>query len=309
MNALALRTWFDQFDWALTPAEYAAFTGAVPIEAQTVDGFVVQSDRSALAWLRRRKEVWSWAKIRRARRWACVLRVLPFIRMIAIGNALGYRNCRPASDIDLVIVTSPRRVWIVRLLVTAVLKLMRQRPGEHARDALCPSFFLTTEALNLESLQINRPHIVDGQQFSILNSQFSIPPDPYLMFWTTQLAVLYDQDGTYAAFWRANQRWVQEQMPAAQPRAMHPRIRIGPSSFMMWSMRWVGERIAGGSYGDAMERMAHRYQERRFPTDVRAMANRDTRVMCNDRMIKLHTNDRRAAYREEWQNACAAARI
>src|SRR3989338_3144476 len=121
MHASAFLTWFNQFDWALTPAEYTAFGVDVPMGTSVVDGFVVMPGREDLAWMRRRKEVWAWRKLKKARRWSRILARIPWVRMIAIGNALGYGNCANASDIDLVIITTPKRVWSVRLCVVTLL--------------------------------------------------------------------------------------------------------------------------------------------------------------------------------------------
>lgn len=228
----------------------------------------------AASWERQRKARWAWRKYRKARHWARALRCAPGVRMIAVGNALGYGNGRDEGDIDLVIVTAPGRLWTARLVVVALLKLFRQRPGEHGRDALCPSFFLTTEALNLEPLQLPR------------QSSSELPPDPYLLFWPTQLTVFYDVGGTYDAFWGANRAWVQRWLPGAVPRAVHPRLCVARCAVRMGGGRWI-------------ERLAKRVQEprlrRAFPR-----ANSDTKVIIRDDMLKLHADDRRAEFREQW---------
>lgn len=261
MNPIAITSWFNVFDWSPTDPR----------------------------WEQRRKATWAWRKFKKVRRWARVLRFVPFVCMIAIGNALGYGNCSPDSDIDLVIVTTSKRIWTVRLLVVALLRLFRQRPGEHTRDAICPSFFLTNEAMNLEKLQL------DHSSFDIHHSPF--PPDPYLLFWLTQLTVLYDVGNTYDAFWRANEVWVRRWLPDARSRAIHPRLctQVRRRTFYFSLLTSHLSRI-----GDAFERWCRRFQEQRFSPEIRALANRDSRVVITDRMLKFHTNDRRAHYREQW---------
>ncbi|MBI4142554.1 hypothetical protein HY480_01620 [Candidatus Uhrbacteria bacterium] len=336
MDARAILAWFDLFDWVLTPAEYAAFGVGVPAGTAMVDGFVVAPGRKGLAWVRRRKAVWAWRKLRKARQWARVLALVPFVRMIAIGNDLGYGNCRDESDIDLVIVTAPHRVWLVRLCIGGLLKLLHQRPGEHARDALCPSFFLTTEAMDLEDLQIGQQGMAAaGRQGSAIDdsqlatrptslklrrtSNSQLPPDPYLLWWATQLTVLSDRDSTYAAFWRANERWVRRWLPDAWPRAIHPRISVGASPPQPPLPKGGGEIEAvallpnrGGvrwGFGDVLETWSRRFQERRLSLRVRALMNTDSCVVMNDHMIKLHTNDRRQAYCDRWLAALAGSRV
>ncbi|MDO8622243.1 MAG: hypothetical protein Q7R80_03355 [bacterium] len=300
MDARAVRTWFDLVEWS--PAAHS--------------------------WPQQRKEIWAWRKLKKARRWVRVLRFVPSIRMIAIGNTLGYGNCSDESDIDFVIVTAPRRIWFVRLCVVALLRLFRQRPGEHTRDAICPSFFLTTEAMNLEDLQLlphssSRAERAGGERSREISHQ--VPRDPYLLWWVTQLTVLFDRGGTYDAFWRANEQWVRRWLPDAQPRAVHPRIFVGappphappprakrdpesPRDKRGSSLPRPARRPApahaseerGWGVGDALERWCRRFQERRFSSEVRALANRDSRVVLTDRMLKFHTNDRRQEYRDRW---------
>jgi len=259
MDARAIRTWFDVFDWA--PADPS--------------------------WAQRRRAIWAWAKLKKARRWARVLRFVPFVRMIAIGNALGYGNCREESDIDLVIVTAPQRLWTARLLAVALLRLFRQRPGEHDRDALCPSFFLTTEAMGLEGLQLN-----EGRGHEAL------PRDPYLLRWTTQLTVLVDRTGTYDAFWHANERWVRWWFPSAHPRGSHPRLNA--RTRVPDAIARCAEGTLGGRFGSRVERWARRFQWRRLPHIIQALANLDSRVVVTDDVLKLHVDDRRAGYRAAW---------
>lgn len=289
MDSREILTWFNLFDWVLTPEEYAAFGVSVPAGTVMTDGFVTLPGRTKLAWLRRKKTQWAWRKFRKARRWAHVLAYIPFVRMIAIGNALGYGNCRDESDIDLVIVTEPRCIWLVRLIVGGLLKFFRQRPGECVRDALCPSFFLTTEAMNLEFVQLP---FISSSRVSVASREIlhELPDDPYLIFWIVQLTVLYDAGGVYDEFWKANDRWVRRWSPNAQPRGAHPRIRrpcvLHLTSYVL--------RL------NTIEHWARRFQEYRFPSEVRALVNQDSCVVVDDRMIKLHTNDRRAEYRDRW---------
>ncbi|MBI4449714.1 hypothetical protein HY634_01525 [Candidatus Uhrbacteria bacterium] len=299
MDAHAIRTWFDLLDWPLTPAEIPASSfsaqggsasgGQIP-DSWITEGFIRAPGCARLEGVRQRKAILAWRKLKKARRWVRVLRFVPSIRMIAIGNALGYGNCSDESDIDLVIVTTPKRVWFVRFCVVVLLRLFRQRPGEHTRDAICPSFFLTTEAMNLEGLQL------PDSRFQIPDSQ--TPPDPYLLFWLTQLTVLFDRGGTYAAFWHANEQWVRRWLPDERARAVHPRIAVVSceSSVVRCWIEWAWS----SGIGDVFERWSRRYQERRFSPEIRALANRDSRVVVNDRMLKFHTNDRRQEYRDRW---------
>ncbi|MBI4433764.1 hypothetical protein HY632_03250 [Candidatus Uhrbacteria bacterium] len=286
MDCTAVRAWFDTQEWPLTEEE----------ERQIVSdsGDAPQPDvhhgaaYASRARLRQQKSQWAWRKWRKARRWTRLFACVPFLRLVAVANALGYGNGRAASDIDLFVVTAPRRIWLVRLILVSMLRIFRQRPGEHGVDALCPSFFVTTEGLRLEGVQLS----------SEQGSMSELPPDPYLLFWVTQLTVLLDRAPTYHAFWDANRAWVHRWLPGTQPRMPHPRLLVQDR----WSSRVArcGEWLLRGRIGDAMERWARTLQLRRLTPTIRAMANVDHRVVVTDTMLKFHTEDRRAAYRDAW---------
>jgi hypothetical protein len=55
-----------------------------------------------------------------------------------------------------------------------------------------------------------------------------------------------------------------------------------------------------------LDRAAERFQRRRFPADIAATANRDTRVVVTRDVLKFHVNDRRAAYERAFRERLAA---
>ncbi|MBI2482898.1 hypothetical protein HYV74_01815 [Candidatus Uhrbacteria bacterium] len=304
MDSTSILAWFAAQEWPLTEEEVRQMAGSVGVtdaDPRTHDlraeGFLWCAGREHLPWLRHQKSTWAWKKWRRARRWARVLACFPFLRMVAVANALGYGNARIGGDIDLFLVVAPRRMWIARLGIVAALRLFRQRPGEHAADALCPSFFVTTDALCLADLQLADVHARSDARNT------SLPPDPYLLWWAVQLTVLWDRDHTYERFWHANAAWVQQWLPCAALRSVHPRMAARPACALL--QRW-GEWLLGGRWGDALEHWARRVQERRLPEAVRVRANQDTCVVVRADLLKLHTTDRRMEYRDRWHQVLRA---
>jgi len=124
----------------------------------------------------------------RAQHYIAKLRDIPGIRMIAICNSLSMYATHPGSDIDLFIVTEPDMLWFVRFFVT--LKFFEQgvwRHGEDIAENFCLSFFVTTDALDLEEIAIR--------------------DDIYLYHWIKHLKPILDRNGTYERFLHANS-WV-----------------------------------------------------------------------------------------------------
>jgi hypothetical protein len=80
------------------------------------------------------------------------------------------------SDIDLFVVTSPRRLWTVRILMTLVFQLLGvRRYGKKIAGRLCLSFFSTTDGLDMSEIAL------DGG-------------DPYLATWVKYLSPILDKN-------------------------------------------------------------------------------------------------------------------
>jgi hypothetical protein len=163
-------------------------------------------------------------------------------------------------------------VSATRSIAALLFELLGRRPKpNHVRDAICLSYFVTDDALDLSGHMLQRG-------------------DPYFRFWFLSLVPLYD-DGVGQGLWDANsritsshpfsRRWI------APPdlRVPTPRLRIPvPSAF---------------------ERPAERLQAKAFPDAIRRLMNQDTRVMVSPTVLKFHVDDRREAYREEYLSFCA----
>lgn len=105
--------------------------------------------------------------------------------MVAVSNSLAMYATHPNSDIDLFIITSPKRLWIVRTLVllTAELLGIRTKPHDEA-GKFCFPFFITNANLNL--------------------GEIAIENDFYLAYWIQTLKPIFDKDNTYVQFMEAN---------------------------------------------------------------------------------------------------------
>ena len=77
-----------------------------------------------------------------ARKFARAARYIPWVRAIYACNSLGFLHARPESDIDLFVAARRGRIWSTRFFTVLLAKLFFRRPrGEHAKDAICLSFF------------------------------------------------------------------------------------------------------------------------------------------------------------------------
>jgi hypothetical protein len=99
---------------------------------------------------------------------------------------------------------------------------------------------------------------------------------------------VFDRDGVFEEFASAN-GWLASSLPNAQAASGHHERAVSGSTRSVRSPSWF-------------EALARRIQKRRFPEVIQNMANRDTRVVVSDAMLKFHDNDRRAEYRDKLAN-------
>ncbi|MBI2007278.1 MAG: hypothetical protein HYS83_01050 [Candidatus Blackburnbacteria bacterium] len=134
-------------------------------------------------------------KLKIARKAARVLSILPTVKLVGVSGGLAMENAKRNDDIDLFIITSGGALWITRLLSFLVLRLAKLRVrrfgDEDVRDKLC---------LNLW---------VDENNIS-----FSQRRDIYTAHEVAQTKVLFERDGIYGKFVKAN-KWAGEFFPNA----------------------------------------------------------------------------------------------
>ena len=135
-------------------------------------------------------------KRRQAKRVSSVLIKLPFIKLIGLTGSVAFNNAQTKDDIDLLIVTGPKRLWLTRLLVVFILELwgQRRRPADSesktTKDKICLNLFLTQDNL---ALPFKRRNLFTAHELG-------------------QLEVLNQKENTYAHFLKAN-LWVRKFLP------------------------------------------------------------------------------------------------
>ncbi|MCI0479365.1 hypothetical protein L0Y59_02365 [Candidatus Uhrbacteria bacterium] len=219
----------------------------------------------------REDEAWAPRKRRAARRAAALLARLGSVRFVALCNTAALGHARDGSDLDLFVVTRARTVFATRLLAAALFEALgrRPRPG-HERDAVCLSYFVADEALDLSSHMLP-----DG--------------DPYFRHWFLSMVPLYD-DGIGEALWRANAA-VTSRHPFARPWIPPPDLRVPSPRLRVPIPRFL-------------EPAATSLSLRAFPERIRRMMNADTRVMVTPTVLKFHVDDRRGTFRATYAEAC-----
>lgn len=293
---LETAAFFDIFNYPLTARELGRF-GAWPasvslgdIEAaldrlvasgrlETSQSFFYLPGQERLVAVRHERYNFTAAKFERAKRAARLFRLIPWIRLVAVANLIGGHNLREESDIDLLVVTDKGRLWLSRFLAAASMSLLgwRPRPGA-SRDKICLSFWASSDASDFSGLRLK--------------------DDVYFRYWLAGLTPLYDAGGVYERLIEAN-AWLKQELPAWQDKRPVAQRRLA-------SVRRAEGFKLFGRLLDWLELAAKRLELALLPPLLKRLMNQDTRVVVNDSVLKLHSNDRRAEYIELYRQRRAA---
>jgi hypothetical protein len=112
------------------------------------------------------------------------LATIPWIKMIGITGTLGAYNLKKSDDIDIFVVTEKGRLWLSRLFMILLLKVLHKYPSKHGEAGkICPNI------------------IVDEKNMAW-------PKDRRNIYTATEVALLqpvFQRDTTYLKFMRENE--------------------------------------------------------------------------------------------------------
>ena len=246
------------------------------------NGFYFLQGRANILQTRHQRYLIGQPKWQRARWLTKILRLLPFVRMVAVCNKIAYNNADGNSDIDLFIVTKPGRIWTTRVLVTAVASLLGiRRHGQKIADRICLSFYITERAQNLEKLS-------------------STTPDTHFMYWITQIAPVFSLNRVASSFWAANQ-WLTKHLPNFVPYHGVDYQRHIIDGWLASSIRGASEKMLRGSLGNTLEKKLKKLQLKKMSAKTNsARWENNTNVVVSDDVLKFHERDARERSRQKF---------
>jgi hypothetical protein len=235
-------------------------------------GFYFLKNKKANISIRKKRYLFSDAKFKRAIKISTILAKIPFVRMISLCNSLPYQNSKKNADIDFFIITSKKRIWLVRLIAVSFLKIFGLRPRKNKiKNTICLSFFTTDNDLNLQNLMIN-------------------DQDIYFIYWIIRLAVVYDEKDTYAKFKSAN-KWVFNYLPFSHFFTVNNTKTI---NYKKLFFKNIIENTLKGGLGNFIENFSCSVQLKLMNNEIKQKANSSTEVVITDNVLKFHTKDRRS---------------
>ena len=250
-------------------------------------GFFFLSGSAEAVEQRTARILWENNKMSIARRAARILRLVPFVRLVAVCNTLSFGVTKQESDIDFFIVAQARRLWLVRALSVLLLFLCGlYRRGNNIQNQICLSFFIDEKNLDLQKLSL--PENDNG-------------PDIYLIYWITQLVPLINRGQTLEKFWRDN-LWINKYLANWDWSGREEDYRsVEENKFFSWKRKsW--EFILRFKLGDIVERLCKYLQLLKMKRNVYSRRWQEgTEVVVNDEILKFHEADRRELYRKMWK--------
>jgi hypothetical protein len=190
------------------------------------------------------------------------LQGIPFLRATAITGALAAFNSPVGDDIDLLIITSRRRVWITYFFLRC------WRRFGHNPD-ICFNVFLTEGDLVFRNQNLFYAREILGA-LPIFNT------------------------GAFERFVDAN-RWILDVFPSHTPDAQRQGYRL-PASPLWRKRQRLAEKIMAGPVGDLIELVVRKVQSRSL---IKASPNASLSMRRN--RIKLHKIDNRNPILEKYE--------
>ncbi|PIY95632.1 MAG: hypothetical protein COY66_06250 [Candidatus Kerfeldbacteria bacterium CG_4_10_14_0_8_um_filter_42_10] len=268
--------WLFMKDW--NPQEKVDLTALHKILDQSAylkknidsrSGFYFLKGRQKTVEIRKERYNIAEVKFRKAQKIIRLLRLIPFVKMIAICNTLAISNSRRRADIDLFIITKHNRVWQTRFWTTGFLKLFGLRPlPNKTQDTFCASFFIDENNLNLNKI--------------------AIKDDVYLPYWISQVYPIYDE-GIYKKFVQENQ-WVRDELQNS--------LFVRPTARRKVNAVPLIKQVLSPFCRLLPEQIFKHFQLKIMPARLKALANKDSRVIIQDHMLKFHDIDRRDEFKK-----------
>lgn len=299
--------YFDMFDYPLTASEIrrwlysnsdiletASQSNFISIlresaylreRIENIQGYYFLRGRSEIISIRQSRYRVAEKKFQKAIKLAKVLRYIPFIRMVAGCNKLGYNNNTAESDIDLFFIVQKNRLWITRFFITGVAQILGlRRYGTKITNRVCLSFYVTTDRLSIGDLSKK-------------------PTDPYLVYWIAHLYPLTGYEW-YQKFIEAN-GWIRDFLPNIEFVIPSPRRAVTESGLSK-IVKKTFEVILFGPAGSALNALVKNYQMKKINKHHASKLWDDTTdVLVGDEILKFHEKDRRDQFRKQFEEKCA----
>jgi predicted nucleotidyltransferase len=118
------------------------------------DGLYYLRGRRKIVALRSKRRSFNLSKIALAKKMAVFFKLIPWVRAIFLTGSLVRENASAEDDIDWLVITAPRRLWLTRFFSVLLLEVLGRRRRPQAvknQDKVCLNLFLAQDQLTLPS--------------------------------------------------------------------------------------------------------------------------------------------------------------
>jgi len=285
--------YFDLFDFPLTKEElhrniianYAVSIAAIENRLKNnnmksliekSEGFYYLKNRGELISKRKANYLLTDKKFKVAINNAKLLRLCHGVKAIFITNKLAYSNPRENGDIDIAIITSKNKLWTARFFTSLLMKILGRRPQKHnQKNKICLSFYLTENNLNL--------------------NKWLKPNDLHLAMWLSQFVPIYDPENLGERMLGEN-KWIRQMLPNAQQYNLNDRRKVKAT---------ILSKFLGGILFFIPENTLKSVQIKLLAPELKQKKNDSNGdVIINDKILKLHSTDRRQYYNDNLKDRC-----
>ena len=253
----------------ITKALYELRKTGLVFEHENMFGVIDDSD----AGKRKEKHAeMSKEKIERLRTPLKWLAVLPFLNAIAITGSVAMNNATKASDLDLLIIVKPGRIWTARILAMIVIQFFgKRRYGKKITDRICLNYFIA------DSMEAPTQNIASANMLA------SARP------------ILGKEN--FAAFISRN-RWMEEFLYQCRDTEAIAPIQINyPSKTSI-----VLEKLFGGKFGNWIEYLFKKRQVARINRKLAGKTDTDQLIFTDDILMLHYPNPKNKIVMERYQN-------
>ena len=131
----------------------------------TKNGFYFLRKKSSLYSQRINKIKISEAKWKILRKIAKWFSIVPYVRCVFVSGALAINNADHESDLDVLIITKPGRIWTARLgflFTMQILGKRRRRIDEVAINKVCANHFISQDSLEIPYHSIYTANVISN---------------------------------------------------------------------------------------------------------------------------------------------------
>lgn len=146
LTLLELRAYLLRIDPEDKPASLHEISEALQTLGGLVgqaNGFYFLKDREVLSKRRLENNFYSTQRLKRAKKYLPGTRLVPFVSAVALTGSEAINNSKKGSDIDLLVLTEPDRIWTGRFFLTTYFQLFGvRRYGDNIENRFCLNHYI-----------------------------------------------------------------------------------------------------------------------------------------------------------------------